>query len=138
MPNTGLCWCSELSQVIAYNKDSIVLISLHFIDSLENPSDFIQFPDIDEYARFVKILVEYNDDDAVKQNLMSFMINMAIDCTRYPAMRIMASVLNEQMDRNADKYRIYVILIRKELREICEQLGTDSVFNESIRALLKS
>lgn len=128
----------ELSQVIVYNKDSIVLISLHFIDSLQNPSDYIQFSDIDEYARFVKILIEYNEDDAIKQNLMSFMINMAIGYTRYSAMKIMASVLNEQMDRNANKYRIYVMLSRKKLKEICEQLGTDTVFNESIRALLKS
>lgn len=128
----------ELSQAIVYNKDSIVLISLNFIDSLANPSDYIQFAHIDEYARFVKILVEYNDDEAIKQNLLSFMINMTIDYTRYPAMKIMASVLNDQMERDASKYRIYVMLNRKSLKEICDQLGTDSVFNESIRALLKS
>lgn len=44
-----------LTKVLTFKKDSIVSLSLHFIDCLSNPSDFIQFPDIDEFARFTKL-----------------------------------------------------------------------------------
>lgn len=60
----------ELVQVLTYNRDSIVSLSLHFIDCIKNPSDFVQFDDIDEYARFTKILVNLNTDESIKQNLI--------------------------------------------------------------------
>lgn len=127
----------ELSQVIAYKRDAVVSLSLHFIDSLANPTDYIQYDDVDDYAKFTKILVNFNVDESVKQNLISFMLKMSINFSRWEAMRTVASILNEQMDKNASRYRIYVLLKRAELKEICTVLGKDSIFNEQIRALLR-
>lgn len=128
---------SELSRVIAYKRDSVIALSLHFIECLEKPTDYVQFDDIDEFAKFIKILFDFNDDEAVKQNLVSFLLNMSLDYHRWDAMKIVASILNEQMDKDVSHYKIYVMLKRKELRKICEELGSDSIFNEQIRALLK-
>lgn len=127
----------ELIQVLTYNRDSIVALSLHFIDCIKNPSEFIQFDDIDEYARFTKILVNINTDESIKQNLILFLQNMSINYNRFPAMKVVASILNEQIDRDYERYKIFVMLQRKSLLDICEQLDTDSVFNNKIKALLK-
>lgn len=127
----------ELVQVLTYNRDSIVALSLYFIDCMKNPSEFIQFDDIDEYARFTKILVNINTDESIKQSLILFLQNMSINYNRFPAMKVVASILNEQIDRDYERYKIFVILQQKPLLEICEQLNTDSMFNDKIKALLK-
>lgn len=127
----------DLTQVLTYNRDSIVALSLHFIDCIKNPSEFIQFGDIDEYARFTKILVNINTDESIKQNLILFLQNLSINYNRFPAMKVVASILNEQIDRDNERYKIFVMLQQKQLLEICEQLNTDSVFNNKIKALLK-
>lgn len=127
----------ELIQVLTYNRDSIVALSLHFIDCIKNPSEFIQFGDIDEYARFTKILVNINTDESIKQNLILFLQNLSINYNRFPAMKVVASILNEQIDRDNERYKIFVMLQQKQLLEICQQLDTDSVFNDKIKALLK-
>ena len=127
----------DLTQVLTYNRDSIVALSLHFIDCIKNPSEFIQFGDIDEYARFTKILVNINTDESIKQNLILFLQNLSINYNRFPAMKVVASILNEQIDRDNERYKIFVMLQQKQLLEICKQLDTDSVFNDKIKALLK-
>lgn len=127
----------DLVQVLTYNRDSIVALSLHFIDCINNPSEFIQFCDIDEYARFTKILVNLNTDESIKQSLILFMQNTAITFNRFPAMKVVAKILNEQIDKDYSRYKIFVMLQKKQLRSICESLGTDSEFNDKIKALLK-
>lgn len=127
----------ELSQVIAYKRDAVVSLSLHFIDCLSNPTDYIQFEDVEDYAKFTKILVNFNVDESVKQNLISFILKMSINYNRWEAMKTVANILNEQIDKDASRYRIYVLLKRAELKTICKELGKDSVFNEQIRALLR-
>lgn len=126
-----------LTQVLTYNRDSVVALSLHFIDAMENPSDYVQFSDIDEYARFTKILVNANSDESIKQNLILCMLNMSIDYTRYPAMKIVANILNEQIEKDYDRYKIFVMLQLGSLKDICNQLGTDSVFNDKIKSLIR-
>lgn len=126
-----------LTQVLTYNRDSVVALSLHFIDAMENPSDYVQFSDIDEYARFTKILVNANSDESIKQNLILCMLNMSIDYTRYPAMKIVANILNEQIEKDYDRYKIFIMLQLGSLKEICDQLGTDSVFNDKIKSLIR-
>lgn len=128
----------ELVQVLTYNRDSIVSLSLHFIDCIKNPSDFVQFDDIDEYARFTKILVNLNTDESIKQNLISFMLNTAITFNRFTAMKVVANILNEQIDRDYERYKIFVMLQKKQLESICESLNADSEFNDKIKALLKT
>ncbi len=128
----------DLVQVLTYNRYSIVALSLHFIDCINNPSEFIQFDDIDEYARFTKILVNLNTDESIKQNLILFMLNTAITFNRFPAKKIVANILNEQIDRDYERYKIFVMLQKKQLQGICESLGTDSEFNDKIKALLKA
>lgn len=127
----------DLEQVLTYNRDSIVALSLHFIDCIKNPSEFIQFGDIDEYARFTKILVKVNTDESIKQNLILFMLNTSISYNRFPAMKVVANILNAQIDRDYERYKIFVMLQKKQLQGICESLGTDSEFNDKIKALLK-
>lgn len=126
-----------LSQVLNYNRDSIVSLSLHFLECLSNPSDYIQFNDIDEYAEFVKLLVHVNTDETIKQNLISFMLDMSIDYNRYYAMKIVVNILNEQIELNEAKYRIYVMSHLNRLQNICSALGNDSEFNTRIKVLLK-
>ena len=128
----------ELVQVLTYNRDSIVSLSLHFIDCIKNPSDFVQFDDIDEYARFTKILVNLNTDESIKQNLILFMLNTAITFNRFTAMKVVANILNEQIDRDYERYKIFVMLQKKQLESICESLNADSEFNDKIKALLKT
>lgn len=128
----------ELVQVLTYNRDSIVALSLHFIDCIKNPSDFVQFDDIDEYARFTKILVNLNTDESIKQNLILFMLNTAITFNRFTAMKVVANILNEQIDRDYERYKIFVMLQKKQLESICESLNADTEFNDKIKALLKT
>ena len=127
----------DLLKVLTYNRDSIVAMSLHFIDSLSNPSEFIQFRDIDEYARFTKLLVDVNTDESIKQNLILFMLRMSINYNRFSAMKIVASIMNEQIDKDYSRYKIFVMLHQKMLLQICEQLDTNSDFNDKIKPLLK-
>lgn len=127
----------ELVQVLMYNRDSIVALSLHFIDCMKNSSDFIQFDDIDEYARLTKILVNINTDESIKQSLILFLQNMSICYNRFSAMKDVASILNEQIDRDYERYKIFVMLQRKSLQDICQRLNSDSDFNDKIRILLK-
>lgn len=127
----------ELVQVLMYNRDSIVALSLHFIDCMKNSSDFIQFDDIDEYARLTKILVKINTDESIKQSLILFLQNMSICYNRFSAMKEVASILNEQIDRDYERYKIFVMLQQKSLQEICQRLNSDSDFNGKIRILLK-
>ena len=127
----------ELVQVLMYNRDSIVALSLHYIDCIKNSSDFIQFDDIDEYARLTKILVKINTDESIKQSLILFLQNMSICYNRFSAMKEVASILNEQIDRDYERYKIFVMLHKKSLQEICQRLNSDSDFNGKIRILLK-
>lgn len=127
----------DLFKVLTYNRDSIVAMSLHFIDSLSNPSEYIQFRDIDEYARFTKLLVDVNTDESIKQNLILFMLRMSINYNRFSAMKIVASIMNEQIDKDYSRYKIFVMLHQKMLLQICEQLDTNSDFNNKIKPLLK-
>lgn len=127
----------ELVQVLMYNRDSTVALSLHFIDCMKNSSDFIQFDDIDEYARLTKILVKINTDESIKQSLILFLQNMSICYNRFSAMKEVASILNEQIDRDYERYKIFVMLQQKSLQEICQRLNSDSDFNGKIRILLK-
>ena len=129
---------NDLIQVLTFNRDSIVSLSLYFINCLSNPGDFVQFSDIDEFARFTKILVNINTDESIKQNLIALMIKMSISYCRYPAMKIVAHILNEQIEKDHSRYKVFVMLQCTQLRNICEQLGGDSVFNDKIKALLKA
>ena len=88
---------NDLMQVLTFNRDSIVSLSLYFINCLSSPGDFVQFSDIDEFARFTKILVNINTDETIKQNLIALMIKMSISYCRYPAMKIVAHIFNEQI-----------------------------------------
>lgn len=129
---------NELHQILIYNRDTIVALSLNFINCLSNPTDFVQFSDIDEFARFTRFLVDVNTDESIKQNLIEFMINMTIIYSRYPAMRIVANILNEQIEKDYTRYKVFVMLQGSQLKNICGQLGGDSIFNEKIKALLKA
>lgn len=129
---------SELIQILTYNKDTIIALSLYFIDCLSNPSDYIQFSDIDEYAKFTKALVDVNTDKSIKQNLITFMIDMSISYCRYPAMKVVANILNEQIEKDYTRYKVFVMLHSHQLNSICMNLGGDSIFNNQIKALLKA
>ncbi len=126
----------ELEQVLMYNRDSIVPLSLYFIDCLKNASDFVQFDDIDEYARFTKVLVDINTDESIKRNLILFLLNMSIYFNRFQAMKVVASILNEQIDKDYAKYKIFVMLQQGSLVKISETLNDSSVFNTRITQLL--
>ena len=129
---------NELHHVLIYNRDTIVVLSLYFINCLSKPTDFVQFSDIDEFARFTRFLVDVNTDESIKQNLIEFMINMTIIYSRYPAMRIVANILNEQIEKDYTRYKVFIMLQVAQLKNICGQLGGDSIFNEKIKALLKT
>lgn len=129
---------NDLIQVLTFNRDSIVSLSLYFINCLSSPGDFVQFSDIDEFARFTKILVNINTDETIKQNLIALMIKMSISYCRYPAMKIVAHILNEQIEKDYSRYKVFVMLQCTHLRNICEQLGGNYVFNDKIKALLKA
>lgn len=105
---------------------------------MSNPSDYIQFSDIDEYAKFTKALVDVNTDESIKQNLITIMIDMSISYCRYPAMKVVANILNEQIEKDYTRYKVFVMLHSHQLNSICMNLGGDSIFNNQIKALLKA
>lgn len=66
------------------------------------------------------------------------MLNTAITFNRFTAMKVVANILNEQIDRDYERYKIFVILQKNQLESICESLNDDSEFNDKIKALLKT
>lgn len=132
----GCLKIQELEQVLMYNRDSIVSLSLYFIDCIKNASDFVQFDDIDEYARFTKVLVDINTDESIKQNLILFLLDMSINFNRFQAMKVVASILNEQIDKDYARYKIFVMLQQGSLERISKTLNDSSVFNTKITQLL--
>ena len=54
---------------------------------------------------FTKLLVDVNTDEAIKQNLILFMLRMSINYNRFSAMKIVASIMNEQIDKDYSRYK---------------------------------
>lgn len=88
-------------------------------------------------GNFTKLLVDVNTDESIKQNLILFMLRMSINYNRFSAMKIVASIMNEQIDKDYSRYKIFVMLHQKMLLQVCEQLDTNSDFNDKIKTLLK-
>lgn len=126
----------ELEDVLIYKMDYIDDLSTHFIKCISNPSDYIQFRDIDEFARFTKILVKTTMNIAVKQNLIDFLLKMSIDYNRYSAMQEVAAILNEMNENTIKMCTAFIILRRSRLNQIKELLANKDIFNSKISTLL--
>lgn len=46
---------AELIDVLKSKRDYIGSLATHFVENLSSPSDYIQFPDIDEFAKFTEL-----------------------------------------------------------------------------------
>lgn len=47
----------ELIGMLKYKKDYIYVLITHFIECISNPSDYIQFEDIDQFVKFAHCVI---------------------------------------------------------------------------------
>lgn len=127
---------TELERLLNHKRDYIGDLSTHFIDCLSKPSDYIQFCDIDEFARFTKLLVNCTNELVIKQNLIAFLLKMSIDYNRYPAMQEVANILNSMDVDMIKKCKAFIVLHRFQLQEICKQLNNNDIYNSRISTLI--
>lgn len=65
------------------------------------------------------------------------MLRMSINYNRFSAMKIVASIMNEQIDKDYSRYKNLCNALSENVLQICEQLDTNSDFNDKIKPLLK-
>lgn len=53
-------------------------------------------------------------------------------------MKVVTIILNGQTVRNYEIHEIFAMLQRKSLQEICQQVNSDSDFNDKIKDITKS
>lgn len=127
---------SELKSVFLYKREYLNDFAGHFIECLADPSDSVQFSDIDQFARVLKVLVDLINDIAIKQNLIQFLAKISIDYNRYPAMEILAEIVNGLSEEEFKSMRVFFIMNKNYFNQIMESLGRDNIFDIRISKLL--
>lgn len=126
----------EIIMMLQYKRDYINSIATHFIKCIDNPSDFIQFEDIDQFVKFVHCIVKCSTDVAISQQLISFMIDLSVSYNRWPSMNGLAVILNEQILNDPEHYRMFVYNHKEQLRDMQPNLSTESKFNSEISLVI--
>ena len=126
----------DLTTMLTHKKDYINSLTSHFIECISNPSDYIQFSDIDQFVKFAKCIVDINLDIAVNQQLISFLINLSLNYNRWPAMNELALILNKLVSNDSQHYRMFIFNHRNQLREMRPNLNSNSLFNSEISLII--
>lgn len=127
---------ADLMGLLRYKKDHINSIASHFIECIDKSTDYLQFEDIDQFVRFTKCIISNNKDIATNQQLLSFFIDMAVACNRWPSMNMLATTLNELVDADPEHYRLFIFNHKSELREMQPNLSYENKFNSEISRII--
>lgn len=103
-----------------------------FIECISSTSDYIQFGDIDQFVKFGKCVVASNLDIATNQQLISFLIDLSVNYSRWPSMNGLAKILNAAVSSDPEHYRMFIFNHRDKLKEMQPNLNVDSKFNSEI------
>lgn len=129
---------TKQKQILKYKKDYIYALITHFIECIGNPSDYIQFEDIDQFVKFAHCVISINSDIAINQQLISFLLNLSIKYNRWPSMNGIACMLNILISKDPEHYRLFVFNQKSQLKEIALHLDSNNKFNEIITRLIAS
>ena len=140
LSNESMKWGESLSQLgenelmgmLKYKKDYINNLASHFIECISSTSDYIQFGDIDQFVKFGKCVVASNLDIATNQQLISFLIDLSVNYSRWPSMNGLAKILNAAVSSDPEHYRMFIFNHRDKLKEMQPNLNVDSKFNSEI------
>lgn len=126
----------ELNDFIHYKQNKLNILINNFVDSIAHATDYIQFEDIDSFVRFAGVLITYNHDVALNQQLLRYLIKLSIANNRWPSMQGLAIILNSLIKKDVEHYRIFVITHKSELLEMKPKLRSDSEFCNEIESLI--
>lgn len=144
LPEESMKWGNTLRQLndediggmLKYKRDFINTIAYHFMECIENTTDYIQFDDVDQFVRFTKHIISINKDIATNQQLLSFFIDLAVTYNRWPSMNILSSVLNEVVNTDPEHYMLFIYNHKSQLREMQPNLGINNKFNGEISRII--
>lgn len=125
----------ELLDVLKYKKDYLTILENNFILGLSNPSDYIQFGDIDEFTKFASCILKISEDTALNQQLLSLLIGIADGYNRWLSMERLASLLNSLIEKDEVHYKSFIYNHRKALKSFKEKLKNNP-FNSLISSIL--
>lgn len=126
----------DLVEMLKYKRDSINSIANHFMECIDNTSDYIQFDDIDQFVRFTKYIISVNKDVATNQQLLSFFIGLSVNYNRWPSMNTLSSILNDVVNTDPEHYKLFIYNHKSQLREMQPNLGLDNKFNSEISRII--
>lgn len=144
LPEESMKWGNTLRQLsnediegmLKYKRDFINTIAYHFMECIENTTDYIQFDDVDQFVRFTKHIISINKDIATNQQLLSFFIDLSVTYNRWPSMNIMSSILNEVVNTDPEHYKLFIYNHKSQLREMQPNLGVNNKFNSEISRII--
>lgn len=125
----------EMKSMLEYKRHLIGVLANHFMACILEPSEYVQFPHVDEYAKFSKAIILVCTDNAVKQNVLFFLVKLSLIYNRYPAMEIVGEICNAFSDEAISDWSLFIKLHQKEFAQIIKSLG-HSPFDNRISALL--
>lgn len=96
-----------LNAIFRHKQAEIASFAQYFDDSMSNPQTYIQFADVDEFARLQKILFELCPDFNEKTKILQSMIDFAHGYNRYPAMAIVGEVISSLSEDDTRKLYVF-------------------------------
>lgn len=126
----------EMLSMLEYKRHLIGVLANHFMACILEPSEYVQFDDVDKYAKFSKAIITVCTDNAVNQNVLTFLITLSLRYNRYPAMEIVGEIFNAFSDAAISDWSLYIKLHQEEFTKIIERCGR-SPFDNRVSALLK-
>lgn len=127
---------AEIKDMLTYKRNHLNSFATYFMECLVSPSDYIQFEDIDEFAKLTRCIVEINTDIAVNQQLLAFIINLTENYNRWPSMNILAGILNKAIRKYPKQYRLFIYNHKNELKDMIPNLTDNNRFNNEISQIL--
>ena len=113
-----------LRSVFIKKQDEIAGFAKYFYDSMSNPQTFIQFADVDEFARLLKILFEICPELNVKSEILQYMINFSHVYNRYPAMAITGEAISSLSDEDVKKLYVFLGKNKHKLNDMKGHFNT--------------
>lgn len=101
----------DLKFVFRQKKDWIPKLVDYFDTSIRECDGWIQFEDVEEFARLARIMIPFCDTALAKQKLLEFSIDFAKRYNRYAAMTIVGRILGELTEE--DIKQLYPFLSKR-------------------------
>ena len=105
----------DLYRVFKAHKATIPDFIRYFVDSVMNAKGYIQFTEIDEYARISKVLINVCEDINSKRVILQFLIDYAKGYNRYFAMEVVGEILLGMSDADVNALKPFLKEYQEEL-----------------------